>query len=80
MPRLRKNEPVMLNDEELYALMRASFHHHKVQVWKPVGSELKVLKDAHAKLEEEFWARAKEEQRIETELKLLEDEYEGRAS
>ena len=78
MPRLRKPEPVMLTDDELYAVMRATFQHPKVPQWKPQGYELELLKDAYGKIATEFYARAEEEQRIDNELLLINAEYEGR--
>jgi len=77
MPRLRKPQPVMLNDGELYALIRATIQHPKVPHWKPEGYELRLLKDAHDKILEEFYARGEEDQRISNELQLLDAEYEG---
>jgi hypothetical protein len=77
MPRLRKPEAVMLNDDELYAVMRATFQHPKVRKWKPTGYELGLLKDAYEKIATEFYARAEEEQRIDNELQLIRAEYEG---
>jgi hypothetical protein len=77
MPRLRKPEPVMLNDDELYAVMRATFQHPKVPQWKPEGYELGLLKNAYKKIAKEFYARAEEQQRIDNELQLIRAEYEG---
>jgi hypothetical protein len=77
MPRLRKPEPVMLNDDELYAVMRATFQHPKVPQWKPEGYELGLLENAYKKIAKEFYARAKEDQRISDELELIRVEYEG---
>ena len=77
MPRLRKPQPVMLNDDELYALIRATIQHPKVPHWKPEGYELRLLKDAHDKILKEFYARGEEDQRISNELQLLDAEYEG---
>jgi len=67
----------MLNDDELYALIRATFKHPKVRKWKPTGYELELLKDAHDKILKEFYARGEEDQRISNELQLLDAEYEG---
>ncbi len=76
MPRLRKPQPVMLNDDELYAVMRATFQHPKVPKYKPTGYELGLLKDACEKISKEFYARAEEQQRIDNELQLITAEYE----
>lgn len=75
MPRLRKPEAVMLNDDELYAVMRATFQHPKISKWKPEGYELGLLEDAYKKIAKEYFARAEEEERIDNELKLLDAEY-----
>jgi hypothetical protein len=77
MPRLRKPESVMLSDDELYAVMRATFQHPKVPKWKPKGYELELLKDAYEKIATEYYARAEEQQRIDGELELIRVEYEG---
>jgi len=76
MPRLRKPQPVMLNDDELYAVMRATFQHPKVPKWKPTGFEKGLLKDAYEKIAKEFYARGEEDQRITKELMLINAEYE----
>jgi hypothetical protein len=77
MPRLRKPQPILLSDDELYALMRATFKHPKVTKWKPDGYELGLLKDAYEKIAKEYYARAEEQQRIDEELQLIRAEYEG---
>jgi hypothetical protein len=77
MPRLRKPQPILLNDDELYALMLATFKHPKVPKWKPTGYELGLLKDAYEKIAKEYYARAEEQQRIDEELQLIRAEYEG---
>jgi hypothetical protein len=77
MPRLRKPQPILLNDDELYALMLATFKHPKVPKWKPTGYELGLLKDAYEKIATEYYARAEEQQRIDKELELIRTEYEG---
>ena len=77
MPRLRKPQPILLSDDELYALMRATFKHPKVRKWKPTGYELELLRDAYDKIATEYYARAEEEQRIDKELELIRAEYEG---
>ena len=77
MPRLRKPQPILLSDDELYALMRATFQHPKVPNWKPEGYELGLLKKAHEKIAKEYYARAEEEERMDKELELIRAEYEG---
>jgi hypothetical protein len=77
MPRLRKPQPVLLSDDELYAVMLATFKHPKVPKWKPTGRELELLRDAYDKIATEYYARAEEEQRIDKELELIRAEYEG---
>jgi hypothetical protein len=77
MPRLRKPQPILLNDDELYALMRATFKHPKVPKWKPQGYELELLRDAYDKIATEYFARAEEQQRIDGELGLIRAEYDG---
>ena len=76
MPRLRKPQPILLSDDELYAVMRATFQHPKVPKYKPTGYELGLLKDAYEKIDKEFYARAEEQQRIDNELQLIRAEYE----
>ena len=76
MPRLRKPEAIMLSDDELYALMRAT--HPKVKGWKPSGIEAELLNDAYKTIAKEYYARAEEEQRMETELTQIENEYKER--
>jgi hypothetical protein len=66
----------MLNDDELYAVMRATFQHPKVPKWKPTGYELTLLKDAYQIIAKEFYARGEEDQRITKELMLINAEYE----
>jgi hypothetical protein len=76
MPRLRKPEPVALNDDELYALMRVTVGYlPKVRRFKPSGYELELLKDAYHKIAKEYYARAEEQQRIDEELRRIEEEY-----
>lgn len=77
MPRLRKPQPILLSDDELYALIRATFKHPKVPKWNPKGFELELLKDAYEKIATEYYARAEEQQRIDSELDLIRAEYEG---
>jgi hypothetical protein len=81
MPRLRKPQPVMLTDDELYAVMRATFQPPKVlklPKWEPTGYELKLLKDAYKTITAEYYARAEEQERIDNELQLIRAEYEER--
>lgn len=75
MPRLRKPEAIMLSDDELYALIRATFTHPKVKRWEASGVEAKFLNDAYNKMLKEQHARWAEEHRIEIELKQIDDEY-----
>ena len=81
MARTRKNEPIKLNDDQLYALMRG-LHRHldgaKSFVPKPVGVERKYAREALKLIEAEFWARAAEENRIDQELQAIAAEYERR--
>ena len=84
MPRLRKPQPIMLNDEQLYALMRQLWRHvppHPKGGYgrnKPTGSELEAVREAYRVVFQEFSDRAEEEERISAELKLIEVDYEGR--
>ena len=80
MPKLRKDEPIMLDTDELYAVMRGLQRHingKKSHVSKPVGYELNLVQCALISIEREYVERAKEEGRIDAELALLEAEYEG---
>ena len=77
MPRLRKPQPVMLSDDQLYVLYRLSFHFPKGEKWEAYSRELDLIRDAHRVLDKEFMARVEENQRIEAELSLIEAEYEG---
>ena len=80
MPKIRKDEPIMLDTDELYAVMRGLQRHingKKSHVPKPVGYELSRAQCALISIEREFVERAKEEGRIDEELALLEAEYEG---
>ena len=76
MPRLRKPEAIMLSDDELYALMRAT--HPKVKGWEPNGIEAELLCDAYNKIVREHHARWQEQERIDTELKQIDNEYKER--
>jgi len=75
MPRLRKPEPILFTEDELYALMRATFRHPKVKAWKPSGYELELIRDAYDKISTEYYARAEEQQRIDAELHRIAEEY-----
>ncbi len=77
MPRLRQPGPVMLNDDQLYILFRLTLKLPKGEKWYPNVYERDLIQDAHRVLGYEFSARAKEDQRIEAELSLIEAEYEG---
>ena len=77
MPRLRKPQPVMLSDDQLYVLYRLSFHFPRGERWEAYSHELELIRDAHGVLGKEFRARAEEDGRINAELALLEVEYEG---
>lgn len=80
MPRLRKDEPIMLDTDQLYAVMRGLQRHingKKSHVPKPIGYELNLVQCALISIEREYVERAKEEGRIDEELKLLEAEYES---
>lgn len=76
MPRLRKPEAIMLSDDELVALMRAT--HPKAKKWKPNGFELDLLCDAYNKILREQHARWEEQARIDNELEILDKEYKER--
>lgn len=73
----------MLNDDELYAIMNQLVRHlfpKPKKGWgpnKPTGYELKMIRKAYDTLSDEFWNRAEENQRIDTELELIRAEYEG---
>jgi hypothetical protein len=75
MPRLRKPETIMLSDDELYAVFRATLQHPKLPKWKPTDYELGLIKSAHDKISTEYYARAEEDGRIDEELQLIRDEY-----
>ena len=83
MPRLRKPQPIMLNDDHIYAIMRQLMRHALPRPkggWgpnKPTGMELEALIDAYRVVFQEFSERAKEDGRIDAELALIEAEYEG---
>ena len=77
MPRLRKLQPGMLSDDELYVLYRLSLHFPKGEKWEAYPHELDLIRDAHRVLGREFRARAEEDGRINAELRLLDVEYEG---
>jgi hypothetical protein len=81
MPNIRKLEPIMLDTDQLYAVMRGLQRHingKKSHVPKPIGYELNLVQCALISIEREFVERAKEDERIEEELRLLDAEYEGR--
>ena len=77
MPRLRKPEAIIFNDDELYALTRLTMGYlpKKGGRWKPDRRELGLIKDAYHKVAKELWDRAKEEQRINNELRRIEEDY-----
>lgn len=80
MPKLRKDEPIMLDTDQLYAVMRGLQRHingKKSHVPKPIGYELNLVQCALISIEREYVERAKEDGRIDEELKLLEAEYES---
>ena len=80
MAKIRKDEPIMLDTDELYAVMRGLQRHingKKSHVPKPIGYELNLVQCALISIEREYVERAKEEGRIDEELKLLEAEYES---
>ena len=83
MPRLRKPQPVMLNDDHIYAIMRQLMRHAVTKPkggWgsnNPTGYELESIREAYRIVVLEFNLRAKEDQRISDELELLDAEYEG---
>lgn len=80
MPRLRKLQPISLDTDELYAVMRGLQRHingKKSHVPKPIGYELNLVQCALISIEREFVERAKEDGRIDAELRLIEAEYEG---
>ena len=80
MAKIRKDEPIVLDTDELYAVMRGLQRHingKKSHVPKPIGYELNLVQCALISIEREYVERAKEEGRIDEELKLLEAEYES---
>ena len=80
MAKIRKDEPIMLDTDEIYAVMRGLQRHingKKSHVPKPIGYELNLVQCALISIEREYVERAKEEGRIDEELKLLEAEYES---
>ena len=80
MAKIRKDEPIMLDTDQLYAVMRGLQRHingKKSHVPKPIGYELNLVQCALISIEREYVERAKEEGRIDEELKLLEAEYES---
>jgi hypothetical protein len=77
MPRLRKPQPILLNDDQLYVLYRLTLKLPKGPKWKPSPYELGLIQDAHRVLGKEFSERAREDERISKELQLLDAEYEG---
>lgn len=80
MPRLRKDEPIQLNNDQLYVVMHSLFIHTRLApvdlTYKPEGYELKLCRQAYDIISKEFYARAKEEQRIDNELYEIAKEYE----
>jgi len=79
MAKLRKDEPISLDTNALYAVMRGLQRHingKKSHVPKPTGYELNLVQCALISIEREYVERAKEDGRIDEELKLLEAEYE----
>ena len=80
MAKIRKDEPIVLDTDELYAVMRGLQRHingKKSHVPKPIGYELNLVQCALISIEREYVERAKEDGRIDEELKLLEAEYES---
>ena len=83
MPRFRKPQPIMLNEDEIYAVMRQLWRHtppHPKGGYgpnKPTGLELEAIRSAYRIVFQEFSLRAEEDERISAELKLIEAEYEG---
>ena len=75
MAKIRKDEPIMLDTDQLYAVMRGLQRHingKKSHVPKPIGYELNLVQCALISIEREYVERAKEDGRIDEELKLLE--------
>ena len=83
MPRFRKPQPIMLNDDHMYALQLQLLRHVAPKPkggWgssKPTERELVLLRQIYDIMNSECRARAKEDGRIDAELRLLEAEYEG---
>ena len=70
----------MLDTDQLYAVMRGLQRHingKKSHVPKPIGYELNLVQCALISIEREYVERAKEDGRIDEELKLLEASYES---
>ena len=83
MPRLRKPQPVMLNEDHMYALTLQLLRHVAPRPkggWgsnKPTERELRLLREVYEIINNEWRARAKEDARINAELALIEADYEG---
>ena len=78
MPKMRKDKPIVLNDDQLYAVMRQLHRHTSPKpkgLNKPTGYELKMIREAYDIVANEFWERAEEEHRIDEELKQIAREY-----
>jgi len=73
MPKLRKEQPIMLDDNQLYAAMLATHRvlNPELFKWKAEGYELDMTREAYEIISAELWARADEEQRIDQELDEL---------
>ena len=83
VPRFRKPQPVMLNEDHMYALTLQLLRHVAPKPkggWgpnKPTKRELGLLREVYEIINNEWRARAKEDARINAELALIEAEYEG---
>jgi hypothetical protein len=74
MAKTRKDEPILLSDNQLYALMLAIYEYRKNN---PNDNFInQALAKADDIIQVEHWARFKEQQRIDDELEQLAKEYE----
>jgi hypothetical protein len=74
MAKTRKDLPLTLTSDQLYAVMRG-LHRHMTTRNKPTGFELNLCREAFDVISTEYYARAEEEQRIDEELKKIWEDY-----
>lgn len=81
MPRLRKPQPIMLNEDHMYVLTLQLLRHIAPKpkgAWgsnKPTEHELGLLREVYEIINNEWRARAKEDGRINEELEQIAREY-----